>query len=122
MSVSKGMPGGVLPMRDESKWPWAPYDPAAPLEARVEYLEARINDLLFEEQFHDRFLECCSEMLYEMGSSVPMEFIGRDGRPHDRVKSLASYWRWVLWEDCMADVPTQVERVFQAVLAGLVWR
>lgn len=105
--------------RDETLWPWAPYDPAAPLEQRVKYLEARCRDYAFEEQFYERFLNNVAEMTHEIAASIPVEMLGEE--PRARVKTLAGYWRWVLWEDCMANVPDQVERVFHALLAGAVW-
>jgi len=97
-------------------YPFVPYDPEASDAKRIAWLEERIEDLQFRDRFCSNALENMSEWAHEIGRSCPMV-----SERTDRVKSLASYWRWVMCEDCMADVPDKIERCLQAVIAGLVF-
>jgi len=77
-------------------------------------LEKGYTDLSHEYAFLDRFLEQAGDWVYEISSSTPAP----DDATHRSAGSMAKYWRWTLWEDCMANVPDQVERVMQALVGA----
>lgn len=75
-------------------------------------LEKGYTDLSHEYGFLDRFLEQAGDWVYEISSSTPAPEDATDRS----AGSMARYWRWTLFEDCMANVPDQVERVMQAMV------
>lgn len=75
-------------------------------------LEKGYTDLSWEYRFLDRFLEQAGDWVYEISSSTPAPE-GATGRSSE---SMAKYWRWTLFEDCMGNVPDQVERTLQALV------
>ncbi len=77
-------------------------------------LEKGYEDAWFEGRWTDGFLEASGEMVHEIARSMPapMGVSGRGGT------SMARYWRWALMEDCMANVPDQVERCMMALCAA----
>lgn len=113
----RALPGGALPAtppRNEKLYPWSPYNPQAPDAERIAWLEDRLEHERFEAQFHDQWMNGLAEATHEIARSLTCEPASRLGYP----ATLATYWRWAMWEDCMADVPQQVERCLQALVAG----
>lgn len=104
-------------MVNKKFYPWAPFDPEASLEDQVAYLKNKNNLLEFENKFLDDFLSNCDGWVYEIARSLPAPEPERQAF-NSRVTSMATYWRWQLWEDCMADVPNQVERCLQALVGS----
>ena len=85
-----------------------------PIHKLIEALEKGYEDAWFEGRWTDGFLEASGEMVHEIARSMPapMGISGRGGT------NMARYWRWALMEDCMANVPDQVERCMQALCAA----
>lgn len=119
----RALPGGALPahpLRNEKLYPWAPYDPTASDADRIAWLEDRLEHERFEAQFHDRWMDRLAEAVHEIARNLPTppEWLTPGHAWNDRKATLAGFWRWAMWEDCMADVPQQVERCLQALVAG----
>mgnify|MGYP001198481836 CR=1 FL=1 len=61
-------------------------------------------------------LDRLSDDLYEIVKSWPHELQADEKK--GRIQDLKSYFRWALWEDCMADVPYQLERALQSIVGA----
>ncbi len=61
-------------------------------------------------------LDRLSEGLYEITSGWPHPI--QEDEKKGRIQNLNTYFRWALWEDCMADVPYQLERALQSIVGA----
>lgn len=82
--------------------------------ATLDALEKGYEDSWYEQLWRDNFLEACAEMTHDIARSLPAP--GDVFLNTRAAGNMARYWRWALFEDCMADVPDQVERVMQALV------
>lgn len=88
----------------------------AEARATLDALEKGFADAWYERLVQDNFLQFCDEMVHDIASSMPAP---GDVFPNTRAAgNMARYWRWALFEDCMADTPYQVERVMQALVGS----
>ncbi len=100
--------------RDETKYPWAPYDDQADDKTRIAWLEDRLEYLRREADWHDTWLERLDEQIHEISSTTPVSPAPRRCSP----ATLSTYWRWTLLMDCMADVPSQMELCLQGLVGA----
>lgn len=100
--------------RNEKLWPWSPYDASAPDADRIAWLESRRESYEHEAWFHDRWMDALAQSVHEISRSIPLEPPARAGRP----ATVATFWRWKLWQDCMADVPEQVDMCLNALVGA----
>lgn len=77
----------------------------------IRAVEAAFESVHNEERWHSHVLDEQAEWVHEISRSLPAP----EGATDRSTGSMARYWRWSMWEDCMADVPSQVERCLQAL-------
>ena len=99
---------------DKRREAWAQVRAGTATPEVINALEDGYEDAWFEGRWVDGFLEESADWTHEIARSTPAP-AGSGGRA---AGSMSQYWRWALFEDCMADVPSQVERCLQALVGA----
>ena len=95
-------------------YPDVPYDPQASDKERIAWLESRYHRLESEQRMYNNMMDRLDELISEISTTTECTPTARSGRP----ATLATYWRGAMWMDCYADIPDQIEYLFQGLVGA----